>query len=408
MKNETKNIKVILTRILSILLGIVLVVYLIFNTVNLMMSPPDTFMVEEGVLNLKETADAYVIRNEVVLQGNNYKNGMERVIVEGKRVAKGEPVFRYYVNGENTIKNEIAEIDKKIAEAQKKGNTPYSTDIEVLKNRVKALEEKIYQTNNVEEINNYKKEMEDYSYKMLTILGSQPDSYLKDLFDQKTACMKKLTDGAEEVASNYSGTVSYRVDNLENIFTTTDFSYLKKSFLDGLNLKSGQLIETSNEKGKVITEFSSYLAIEMNSETSKNANIGDKVKIELDVDNRFNAEIVAINEDEDCRIIIFKINDLPEKLINYRKVTLNIIWWESSGLKIPKSAIIEEDGKKYVERNRSGYSAKVLVKVLKENDSYAIVDKYTNSELQEMGYSMEEIQNIYILKQYDKINIPEK
>lgn len=397
-------------KIFLIFLGILVIAYLIFNTVRLVMSPNDTYVVEKGVLNLKESAEAYVIRNEIVLQGANYKNGMEKVVTEGKRVAKGEPVFRYYVNGESTIKNEIAEIDKKIAEAQKNEKPIYNTDIEVLKSKIKDLEEKIYQSNNIEEINNYKKEINDYTYKVSTIVGnySQAGSYLKELVDQKNAYLNKLTDGAEEVNSDYSGSVSYRIDNLEDIFTTNDFSYLKKDFLDKLNLRTGQLIETSNEKGKVITEFACYLAVEMNSDAAKKATIGTKVKIELDVDNRFNAEIVAINEENDCRIVVFKINDLPEKLINYRKMSVGVIWWETTGLKVPNSALIERDGEMYIQRNRAGYSAEVLVKVLQQNDAYSIVDNYSSKELQEKGYSYDEIQNRYTIKQYDKINIQNK
>jgi len=377
------------------------------------MSPADTFIVEQGILNSSETKDAYVIRNEIVLQGNNYKNGMEKVISEGKRVAKGDSVFRYYVNGESSIKNEIAELDKQIAEAQKNENplNPlYNTDIETLKGKIKELEEKIYDSNNVEEIESYKKEIDDYTYKISTIVGelSPAGSYLKELIDKKTAYLNQLTVGAEEIKTTVSGTTSYRVDNMEEIFTTSDFNYLTPKFLSDLNLKTGELIETSNEKGKVITDFSCYLAIEMNSDAAMKANIGDKVKIEYDSDVSITSEIVHINEGDDSRILIFKINDLPEKMINFRKISVEIIWWEYTGLKIPNNALIEENGKKYVERNRSGYNAKVLVKILKQNDSYSIVDNYTTQELQDMGYSYDEIKNMYSIKQYDKIIVKDK
>lgn len=394
-------------KILSVFLVSILVIYLVYNTIGLVMSPTDTFVVEEGTLNLEEKVEAYVIRDEVVLQGANYMNGMEKAISEGKRVAKGNAVFRYYVNGEETIKNEIAEIDKKIAEAQKSEKTIYTTDIETLKNNIRDLEEKIYKTNSVEEINNYKKEIDENTYKISSIVGdsSQSGSYLKELIEQKKKYLNKLTYGSEEVKSDYSGLVSYRIDNLESVFTTDDFSYLKTDFLNGLNLKTADLIETSNEKGKVITEFVSYLAVIMNSDTSMNANIGDKVKIELEPEQVFNAEIVKINEENQSRIIVFKINDLPEKLINYRKISASIIWWQYRGLKIPRSAIIEENGRKYVERNRAGYNVKVLVNVLQQNDSYAIIDNYSTKDLQDMGFSYDEIQNMYTIKQYDKITI---
>ena len=302
-------------------------------------------------------------------------------------------------------------MDKKIAEVQNnEKSTIYPTDIEILKNKVKKLEEKIYNTNNLEEISNYKKEIDDCTYKISTIVGelSPAGSYLKDLINQRTACLNKLTDGAEEINADVSGTVSYRVDNLEKVLTTADFSYLSKNFLDDLNLRTGELIETSNEKGKIITEFYSYLAIEMNSDAAMNAKVGDKVKIRYDAENSISSEIVYIKEDDDCRIIVFKIKDLPEKLINYRKISVDVIWWEYSGLKVPNSAIITEGEKSYVERNRAGSKAKVLVKILKQNDAYSIVDNYTTQELQEMGYSYDEISNMYSIKRYDKIIVKDK
>lgn len=407
MDENKKGAKLIFSRIIFVIIVTIFIMYLIYNAVKLIIKPTDTFVVEQGVVDMKDTVDAYVIRNEIVLQGNNYKNGMEKVITEGKRVAKGESVFRYYVNGEQTIKNQISELDKQIEEAQKNEKVIYDTDIEVLKEKIKNLEDKIYDSNNLEEIKNYEKEINDYTYKISTIVGdsSQQGSYLKSLIDKKTEYLNKLTDGAEDIKTPESGTVSYRIDNMENLFTTNDFSYLTKDFLDGLNLKSGELIETSSEKGKIITDFNLYLAMEMDSESAMNAKIDDKVTLRIGMDTEVSAKIVHINENDGYRIIVFKVNDLPDKLINYRKVSIDVIWWQYTGLKIPKSALIEEDGKFYVMRNRGGYTAKVLVKVLNQNDSYSIVDNYTIQELQEMGYSYDEIRNMYTIKQYDKIDI---
>ena len=406
LDEQKKTSKNILPRIIALIAAVIIIVYLIYNTVRLITSPADTFVVENGTLDSAETVDAVVIRDEQVLQGNNYMNGMEKVVSEGKRAAKGEAIFRYYVNGEDTIKKEIEDLDNKIAEAQKSENSIYPTDVQVLKNKIKALEEKIYETNNIEEVENYKKEIEECTLKISTIIGdlSPVGSYLKDLINQKNAYLKKITDGAEEIKTTESGTVSYRVDNLESILTAADFGYLNKQFLDDLNLKSGELIESSN----VITQFYCYLAIEMNSDSAMNAKVGDKVKIRYDVDSSITSEIVQINEEEDSRVIIFKIKDLPEKMINYRKISVDVIWWEYSGLKIPNSAIITEGDKSFVERNRAGYNAKVLVKILKQNDSYAIVDNYTTQELQELGYSYDEINNMYSIKQYDKIIVNSK
>ena len=99
------------------------------------------------------------------------------------------------------------------------------------------------------------------------------------------------------------------------------------------------------------------------------------------------------------------MTELYESLINYRKISVKIIWWEYTGLKVPNSAITYEDDLAYIQRNRAGYDAKVLVKILRSNESYSLVDNYTTDELKELGFSAEEIKNMYNIKLYDKIKL---
>ena len=57
----------------------------------------------------------------------------------------------------------------------------------------------------------------------------------------------------------------------------------------------------------------------------------------------------------------------------------------------------------YVIRTRAGYQDKIWVKVMKQNERYSIVENYTNVELQELGYSTEEIKGRKTLTLYDEI-----
>ena len=41
-----------------------------------------------------------------------------------------------------------------------------------------------------------------------------------------------------------------------------------------------------------------------------------------------------------------------------------------TGLKVSNSALLEDDDKVYVERQRAGYLEKILVKVLRQNDTF--------------------------------------
>ena len=50
------------------------------------------------------------------------QNGIYEIKAEGEKVAKGEPIFRYYSNNEDSLNNEINELNNKIQEAMLRTN----------------------------------------------------------------------------------------------------------------------------------------------------------------------------------------------------------------------------------------------------------------------------------------------
>ena len=133
---------------------------------------------------------------------------------------------------------------------------------------------------------------------------------------------------------------------------------------------------------------------------------GKKVVLRLSTQEEIKATISYINTESDgYTLLVFKINDAVEKLINYRKISFDVIWWKYEGLKIPKSAIIYDNGLSYVIRNRVGYYSKILIKVLKESNNYCIIDNYNYQELKDMNISNEEINKMKNISIYDEIII---
>ncbi len=107
-------------------------------------------------------------------------------------------------------------------------------------------------------------------------------------------------------------------------------------------------------------------------------------------------------------MIIFKTNKAVEDLIAYRKISIDVIWWSTEGLKIVNSAIIDEGAETSVLRNRAGYKDKILIKVLKQNKNYSIIRNCTTEELEELGYDTEEIYSMKKISLYDEIIVNPK
>lgn len=200
-----------------------------------------------------------------------------------------------------------------------------------------------------------------------------------------------------------SGIVSYRVDGLEESLSPDNFSVINEQYLESLDLKTNQIISASNECGKVIDNFKCYIAVTMNSTEAMEAKLNDKVKIRIANNEEENAKIVQINEESGKRTIIFQINKMTDVLINHRKISVDVIWWDVTGLKVPNQALTQENGLYYITRNRAGVQTKILVKIKKQAEKYSIIESYKNEELQELGYSIQDIRNYKKISNYDEV-----
>ena len=368
---------------------ITILIYIIVAVYNLIKNPTDTVVVKEGRISEEETVNGYIIRDETVIKGENYKNGMVQIKSEGEKVANGDPIFRYYSSGEEDLKNKIADLDIKIQEAMEENNMDlFSTDTKLLDSQISETLDNVYNLNDVQKIKEFKKNISEYITKKAKIAGelSPSGSYLKKLIDERSEYENELNSGAEYINAIKSGIVSYRVDGLEEILTPNDFSKINKEFLESLNLKTGQIVSTSNESGKIVNNFIAYIACVSKSQEANMAEIGDKVKIVLPSSKEIEAKIeYIIKENENEVTIIFSINEGIGELLSYRKTSFDIIWWNAEGYKVPNSCIITENDLNYVIRTRAGYLDKVLVKVKKKTDTYSVVTNYSTSEIKDLN-----------------------
>ena len=399
IKNK-KNTAILYIAFIAILFYIAYAIYLLVK------QPTDIFTIEEGKLYQEETDIGYVIRSEKVVKGENYKNGMMQIKSEGERAAKDENIFRYYSTNEEALKTKIADLDNKIQEVMLKDTSLFSSDMKLLENQIDEKVADINQITDSIKLAEYKKEINNLVTKKAQIAGdlSPKGSYLNQLIEQRKGYESQLNSGAEYVKAPMSGIVSYKVDGLEETLTPDNFSSLSKQYLENLDLKTGKIVATSEESGKIIDNFSCYIVTISSSEEAKHAEIGQKVKIRLSNNREISAEITnLIEEDDKEMVMILKIEKEIEELINYRKISFNLIWWDDSGLKVPNQAILKEDNLNYVVRSRAGYLNKILVKIKKQGDKYAIVESYTTDELKKLGFTNEEMVAYKKISLYDEI-----
>lgn len=410
MKKDKKS-KINAKIVVAIIIILAIIVYAIYALARLIMNPTDTCLVENGKISLEESVKGYIIRDETVVKGENYKNGIAQIKTEGEKVAKGDSIFRYYTSGEESLIKKIKELDVKIQEAMEKENGVYTSDIKTLEEQIQKKLYEAYEQNDLQKIKEYKKDLSNNITKKAKIAGenSPAGSYLKQLISQRSEYENQLNSGSEYITAPKSGVVSYRVDGLEDVLTPSNLASLSKDMLEGLKLKTGEIVSTSDESGKIIDNFYAYIACILKNENIEAAGVkvDSSLKIRLSNSKECTATIEYIaQENEDESLVVLKITQCVEELINYRKISLDILWWSESGLKVPNSAIkYESDDLAYITRKRVGYTDDIYVKILKQNDKYSIIENYTNTELKEKGVSEEKGKNRRTVSLYDEIEI---
>ena len=375
-REKKQRVKLNIKLVVAIIIVLVFLICFAYNIIALFLNPTDTFMIDNGKISSSEESIGYLIREEKVFQGNNYKNGISQIKTEGQRVAKGDPIFRYYTNNEESITKKIAELDLQIQDALDQNKTIYSSDIASIDKQIEEKLMNISELNKKSDILEIKKEISNSLTKKAKLTGesSPSGSYIKELVAKRSKYEEQLNSGSEYIEATVSGLVSYKIDGLEETLTPNSFSDITEEYLSSLKIKTGQMVSSSNENGKIVNNYYCYIATILSSEQAQNAEVNNNVQILLSTGDEVTATIEYIAEQKSGKkLVIFKITNCVEKLINYRKISFEIIWWKATGLKVPNSAIIEKDGKKYIVRKRIGYTDNILIKVLKTSGEYSII-----------------------------------
>ena len=220
---------------------------------------------------MENQLSGYILREEQVLKGENYKNGLVEIKSEGSKVSKGDSVFRYYSNNESGLKDRITKLDGEIQEALEGQTDVYSADIQVLDKQIEGYLDKILDTNDVGDIAEYKGSIEEILIKKAKIAGelSPSGSHISSLIERRRKLEEELNDGQEYINAEMSGVASYRVDGLEEELSPGNIENLNENILNNYNLKTGQIVATNKESGKIVNNYECYIVVFLESEEAK-------------------------------------------------------------------------------------------------------------------------------------------
>lgn len=191
---KASNIKNKITIILSLILVFIVLGSFIYSIITLILEPVSIITVEQGRIYQEENTNGYIIRDEKVLRGEHYQNGLIEIKSEGTKVSKGENIFRYYSDNEESLKEKIAALDIQIGEALEGQTEVYSADIQVLDRQIENNLQKLLATNNLNEMREYKTIISNDLIKKAKIAGelSPSGTYINKQIEQRRKYEEEL------------------------------------------------------------------------------------------------------------------------------------------------------------------------------------------------------------------------
>ena len=335
------------TRILATSAGILLIVYLLYQTVFTSLSSIKTetaiaYTAEETI-----SAEGYIIRDETIITSDDAKGGvLNYEIADGNRVAKGGKVAGVYKSERDVeIKAQIAELDNQISNLSVVCNMDMSnvTDLSRIDNQIKTGLIDLLDSVDGGDYSSLSAAADEYLTllnKRLVAIGAETNfsARLATLQSRKAELEARLGT-AIDITSESAGYFVSSIDGYENVLGTDSVKTLTKEQLESIKPEE---TKAENVIGKTVDSVDWYIATVLSFEDSLKFTEGQalRIRVPLQTATELPVTVEKINRDAASSetVIVFKCGYMNGELSLIRTQPLTIIVSSSEGLYVPNDA----------------------------------------------------------------------
>ncbi|CEP81627.1 HlyD family efflux transporter periplasmic adaptor subunit [Paraclostridium sordellii] len=377
-------------------------IYIVSNVVILLgKTTTKTLTLKNEMVEESFNKKGLIIRDEYVIN-SNFDGKVEYYLKDGDRVKKKEDIACVYSNNISNddlknlknIKNDISSIENGDTAFIKKDIENINKEISLLsqKLQIELLNENIDVYGQIEKIN---KLIDD---KNLLINSDLNDKSLKNKQVQEKEVTNLIDKNTEVFKSKNSGIVSYQFDGNEEKFNFDNLNQIKIKDIDGTknnykDISKEKKLDKGEPIARIINNLKQFVAISCNEEEIKKIKIGQKIILSSDIE-KINSKVYDIYKEGKQYIVILEISEQNVEIYDTRIKEFDIIYKSIEGLKVPKTAVINSDGKKgvYIVSETGDAKFVELKGTLYESEEYIVIDHYKN-----------DINGVNTIKIYDEI-----
>lgn len=374
----------------SNLLVLGIFIYIIFNFFSSIIGKNiQTLVLENEKAEMKISRKCLIVRDEYLLK-SNVGGKLNLLVEEGEKVTKSQEVANIYGDVDYNIDEKISDLNEEI-EKIKKGEINISKDD--ISNFNKEIESTVSNiqldllNKDYSKIKEYKETLNKYVQDKNKLVNNGIDSAkLAVKEDEKKILENQKANNVSTYESSISGIVSYKYDGKEEKYNYNNLENITKSDIEK-EKNEYKSVENNSDKIKedsvilrVINNHNSYIYTYVDKNEKKYFNENESIILRSG-DNEIQATVYKVYEENDNFIAIFKINNQNIGIYDTRVEEFDIIYKQIEGIKIPKYAIKNIDGKEGVyvvsEENKTPYFVE-LNGVTYEDDEFKYIDYYKN------------------------------
>lgn len=400
-----KVIDFIKSNIMIIFLVIIVVAFVSFYIIKDEFNRKTTYTVVQGQIEHAEESNLYLIKKETIIDYDK-SQPITAIVEQGKRASKYEAVAIYQNASYDDYLKQIDDIDKQLQTLVKDLPITYSADISNIEQKILKYSSDVQNTTSYLKMQEYKTKLDELAYRKIVVLSnSSPDSSaIRDLVTKREELVKlsKLSDN--NIFAPVSGVIAYKIDSIEGKY---NFNTVERmSAKDFENIIGTYDNNSVSEFGiKIIDNFSAYLLVKtQNKDNEQYINIGRTYKIRIsDLENKtLNARLKVNIKEGEYNYSLFEIDNEIDDILDYRKLSCEVVWKTDSGMAIPLNSIHEDEimHYKYVLMVYGTDYVKIPIRIITQSDSIAIVENVDKKE-----YKKYDLDDSFKLELYDELII---
>lgn len=391
-----------------IIVLIIIAVFIAFYVSKNEFSNKTIYTVVNGNIESSIETNLYLIKNETVVDYDK-NQAITSIIDQGKRASKYEAIATYQNESYDDYQNQIADIDKQIQTLVKDLPVSYSADISNIEDKILKYSIEVQGTTSYLKIQEYKTKLDELAYKKITILANaSPDSSaIRDLITKRENLVNLSKSSDNTILASVSGIVTYKTDGIEDKYSYSNIESYSSSEFD--NLISMYDNSTNSEFGiKIVDNFGAYFLVKTQSgQYDEHIKEGKNYKIRIsDFENlTLKATLVKNINEAGYNYSLFEIHNEIDNLVDYRKLSCEVVWNTIEGMAVPLNAIYtdEIDNYEYVLMVYGTDYVKVPINVKAKSDSIALVEN-VDTEV----YEKYNLDSTFKLELYDELVIEKK